>query len=967
MGRELGRISGPLLANNLKRNGTDLAFESQLLYLDVRNNRIGINANLVTTGPSVDLFVPVKISTTNLIVDTVADLGPNFIVSTNQIQNALSSITISPDQSSNPTITTPGISTDNFMVIGDTITNVTTSSNINLTPYTGSQVVFTTTQVNVNGNLHATGDITWDGNITFGNQSTDTVTFDAKVASSIIPLHDNQYDLGSLENTWANLYAINLNATNIYSNNLTVNNINVVLPQGNTIYVSVNGSDANSGIHQHATFKSIAHALSVATAGTEIVIFPGTYTEAFPLTIPEGVSVKGTSIRAVTVQPTTGTNTNDAFLLNDGTTVSFLTVANFFYNSTNNTGYAFRLANGFKLTAGTRSPYIYNVSVITKGSVTSISDPLGFNEGDAGCGAYIDGSVVDASSMQATGLFYAVTFIVPNSVGIQATNGARVEIVNCFTYYASTGFYLTQGSDGFASQGIKFGAEMRSIDSANVYGTCGIVADGANTLGYIINHNFAYIGTGADSSNNHAAVVQANEVVPIHGGKILYESTDQLGDFRIGDVFYVQQSTGNVYFNAQAINFNADGSIALEGVNGRTLIQAKGVDVGNIGFHGNTIDSALGPVNFLASSGITTLNTNVTISGNLGVSGNTNIRGNITFGDVSSDIVTIADYLTQTIKPDQNNFFALGSSSKVWKTLYTNLADFGNIQFSGNTVTTLSSGLLLQSYTGNVNVEYLKFADNTITNIWPAPTTNSQRSIVFSPNGTGNVKVDQSTSIILPKGTNSNRTLVANGEIRYNTTYNNIEAFESSGYVNFVDLYSQNQQTYITGELTPNAADNILRFGINGTVTTTVSPTTLTTVNLTAGSVTAYTNVIQNTNNSSNLTLLPTGITNIQNFVTINNSQTITNTASSALAMAATGSGHWKFAGSNGVVIPLGTNTNQPVSPEQGTVRFNTDQGAGEIYSDTYGWMPWIGKANTIVTKEQDQDLSLIYTLMLGL
>ena len=37
-----GRISGPLLKSNLVRNGVNLAFETDLLYLDVNNNRVGI-------------------------------------------------------------------------------------------------------------------------------------------------------------------------------------------------------------------------------------------------------------------------------------------------------------------------------------------------------------------------------------------------------------------------------------------------------------------------------------------------------------------------------------------------------------------------------------------------------------------------------------------------------------------------------------------------------------------------------------------------------------------------------------------------------------------------------------------------------------------------------------------------------------------------------------------------------------
>lgn len=44
----IGRISGAMLKNNLERYGTDLSFETDLLYLDVVNGRIGIKTNAPT-------------------------------------------------------------------------------------------------------------------------------------------------------------------------------------------------------------------------------------------------------------------------------------------------------------------------------------------------------------------------------------------------------------------------------------------------------------------------------------------------------------------------------------------------------------------------------------------------------------------------------------------------------------------------------------------------------------------------------------------------------------------------------------------------------------------------------------------------------------------------------------------------------------------------------------------------------
>lgn len=50
----IGRISGAMLKSNLERLGTDLAFETDLLYLDVVNGRIGINTNAPTTSLQAD-------------------------------------------------------------------------------------------------------------------------------------------------------------------------------------------------------------------------------------------------------------------------------------------------------------------------------------------------------------------------------------------------------------------------------------------------------------------------------------------------------------------------------------------------------------------------------------------------------------------------------------------------------------------------------------------------------------------------------------------------------------------------------------------------------------------------------------------------------------------------------------------------------------------------------------------------
>ena len=83
----IGRISGPLLKANLVREGINLAFETDLLYLDVNNSRIGVK----TASPQYDLDIVGTTRTTNLIVDTQATIA-EFTISGNTISSSNNTI-----------------------------------------------------------------------------------------------------------------------------------------------------------------------------------------------------------------------------------------------------------------------------------------------------------------------------------------------------------------------------------------------------------------------------------------------------------------------------------------------------------------------------------------------------------------------------------------------------------------------------------------------------------------------------------------------------------------------------------------------------------------------------------------------------------------------------------------------------------------------------------------------------------
>jgi hypothetical protein len=72
----IGRISGSVLKANLTRNGTDLAFETNLLYLDVTNSRIGIG----TSSPATELDVDGTVTST-AVTASAAITGGTLVAS----------------------------------------------------------------------------------------------------------------------------------------------------------------------------------------------------------------------------------------------------------------------------------------------------------------------------------------------------------------------------------------------------------------------------------------------------------------------------------------------------------------------------------------------------------------------------------------------------------------------------------------------------------------------------------------------------------------------------------------------------------------------------------------------------------------------------------------------------------------------------------------------------------------------
>lgn len=242
----IGRISGPLLKSNLIRDGVNLAFETDLLYLDVVNSRIGIN----TAAPQYALDVVGTTRSTDLTVQNQLTVG-NFTVSGNTISSNLPTITFSAS-GGEATAYHSRLVVNDIELSGNKISTTASNANLELDPNgTGKVDIQSSTDITgnllVNGNIAATGNITIGGNLTIGDAISDTITINASIRSSLIPETDNLYDLGSSSYKWRAIYTQGIFATNLSLSTFDIGNIhlenNAITTTGGTdLILDPNGS-----------------------------------------------------------------------------------------------------------------------------------------------------------------------------------------------------------------------------------------------------------------------------------------------------------------------------------------------------------------------------------------------------------------------------------------------------------------------------------------------------------------------------------------------------------------------------------------------------------------------------------------------------------------------------------------------------------------------------------------------------
>jgi len=136
-------------------------------------------------------------------------------------------------------------------------------------------------------------------------------------------------------------------------------------------------------------------------------------------------------------------------------------------------------------------------------------------------------------------------------------------------FAGDTTTYVIQSVSGTyvdsASEIILVLAQEKATTSAD--GTAVTIREGYSQI-RLTGHDFLSIGTGGVSTTNYPGTptqpaAQGNEINEMFPGRIYYVSTDQDGNFRVGEYFRIEQATGKATLNASAFDLAGLTSLRL--------------------------------------------------------------------------------------------------------------------------------------------------------------------------------------------------------------------------------------------------------------------------------------------------------------------------------------------------------------------------------------------------------------------
>jgi len=387
----------------------------------------------------------------------------------------------------------------------------------------------------------------------------------------------------------------------------------------NVYYVSKSGLDSNSGNSLGQAFLTIRRAVEVASnyitnnPAQRVCIFvkAGDYTENNPILVTPNITIWGDNLRSVTVRPSNPAL--DIFQVQNAVYIAGMTFRDHVSPAA---AVAFPPGGAGVITT---SPYVQNCSSITTTGAGMIVD------GNLASG--LKSMVTDAyTQVNQGGIGVKITnggyaqlvsiFTICCQEGVVVENGGYCSITNSNTSFGTYGLVargkVTQGLTGLVNGANQIGSNILinglasqpttdlalSFDAGvtlyDIWFATPITSgqslitiseqltipptNGAQVTFYkrsAINassHTFEWVGTGNTLATalpaTGAMPIQANEVIMETGGLVVYTSTDQRGDFRIGDQLTINGSSGTITgetFNKSLFAVMTPYILAIEG------------------------------------------------------------------------------------------------------------------------------------------------------------------------------------------------------------------------------------------------------------------------------------------------------------------------------------------------------------------------------------------------------------------
>jgi hypothetical protein len=447
-----------------------------------------------------------------------------------------------------------------------------------------------TSNANVSGlNLNSTNNISAGGNIIASNitANTNILSSNANITGNLLTNILNVVTTANLGNVGNVKIAGGSNRQVLQTDGSGNLSWTTVGDATNVLYVSKSGNDSNSGNSLDNAKLTLAAACAIATAGTTIFIKAGDYTEQNPISMAAGVTIVGDNLRSVTIRP--ANPTQDILHVRNGCYVTGVTFRDHLSPSA---AVAFPTTGAGMIFT---SPYIQNCSSITTtgcgmridGSLATglrsmvLDSYTQFNQGGKGI------HIINQGYAQLVSIFTICC-----SIGIHCESGGQCSVANSNNAFGDFGLVADgQGpvlytgnvvsfingtvvvnnlsqrpavNDSFQFAGdttwytVNTSTALISGESVITYnqppGVTPNFGDGVSfyqpSFISASGQTFEYVGTGTNiltaTPRLGGIPNQLNEVVELNGGIVNFTSTDQFGDFRIGDGLVINEEAGTI-------------------------------------------------------------------------------------------------------------------------------------------------------------------------------------------------------------------------------------------------------------------------------------------------------------------------------------------------------------------------------------------------------------------------------------